>query len=83
MLPRRAVLCRYMPPVKYSIAVENAAKLAQPKHIALAPPAHNTARQDQPWQGCWVFKEMRDKVYRGTPDGNPPAAQACAPVTSL
>jgi len=29
----------YMPPVKYSIAVEKAAKLAQPKHMAFAPPA--------------------------------------------
>jgi hypothetical protein len=37
--------CCYMPPVKYSMAVEKAAKLAQPKHIALAPPAqHNTAQ---------------------------------------
>jgi hypothetical protein len=26
------------PPVKYSIAVENAANVAQPKHIALGPP---------------------------------------------
>jgi hypothetical protein len=33
-----------MPPVKYSMAVEKAAKLAQPKHMALAPPAqHGTA----------------------------------------
>lgn len=30
-----------MPPVKYSIAVEKAAKLAHPKHMALAPPAHS------------------------------------------
>jgi hypothetical protein len=28
-----------MCPVKYSMAVEKAAKLAQPKHMAFAPPA--------------------------------------------
>lgn len=38
-------ICDHMPPVKYSMAVEKAAKLAHPKHIARAPPADHH-RQD-------------------------------------
>lgn len=46
-----------MPPVKYSIAVEKAAKLAQPKHMALAPPAQHSR------QWTWHSTVVRHKPH--------------------